>query len=87
MMTERQRPLADGRPDAPAHRLQAEAMLVGRPDLDRLARMFARFFGGDFRELFLKAASCSAVAAFGFLGRGAWIDQRSFFNASQPRGA
>ena len=34
-----------------AHGLQAEAMLVGRPDLDRLARMLARFFGGDFREL------------------------------------
>ena len=31
---------------------------------------------------FLKAASCSAVAAFGFLGRGAWIDQRSFLKAS-----
>jgi len=87
MMTERQRPLADGRPDAPADRLQAEAMLVGRPDFDRLAGVLLRFFGDGLRELFLKAASCSAVAAFGFLGRGAWIDQRSFFRASQPRGA
>ncbi len=51
MMTERQRPLADGRPDAAAHRLQAEAILVGCPDLDGLARMLPRFFGGDFREL------------------------------------
>lgn len=87
MMAERQRPLFDGRPDAAADRLQPEAMLVGRPDLDGLARMLPRFFGGDFRELFLKASSSSAVAAFGFLGRGAWIDQRSFFKASQPRGA
>jgi hypothetical protein len=51
MMAERQRPFADGRPDAAADRLQPEAMLVGRPDLDGLAWMLPRFFGGDFREL------------------------------------
>jgi len=87
MMAKRQRPLADRRPDPAAHRFQAEAMLVARPDLNGLVRMVPRFFGGDIRELFLKASSSSTLAAFGFLGRGAWIDQHSFFNASQPRGA
>lgn len=52
MMAERQRPLADRRPDAAADRLQPEAMLVGRPDLDRLARMLPRLFRGDLRELY-----------------------------------
>jgi hypothetical protein len=46
MMAERQRSFADGRPDPAAHRFQAEAMLVGRPDFDGLARMLPRFFGG-----------------------------------------
>lgn len=87
MMAERQRPLADRRPDAAADRLQAKAMLVARPDFDGLVRMLPRFLGDGLGKLFLKAASSSAVAAFGFLGRGAWIDQFSFFKASQPRGA
>ena len=86
MMAGRQRPLADGRPDATAHRLQAEAMLSSpRPrQVDPDARALLR---RRLPRAFLKATSCSAVAAFGFLGRGAWIDQHSFFDASQPRGA
>ena len=39
MMAERNRPLADGRPDPAADRLQAEAVLVLRPDLDRAVGM------------------------------------------------
>ena len=57
MMAKRQRPLADRRPDPAAHRFQAEAMLVARPDLNGLVRMVPRFFGGDIRELFLKAGA------------------------------
>ncbi len=78
-------PLADRRPDAAMDRLQPEAMLVRRPDLDRLARMFGGFLSKGLGELFLKAASCSGVAAFGFFGWGDWIDQPIALSASQPR--
>ena len=36
---------------------------------------------------FLKGRLLFGGRRFGFLGRSAWIDQHSFFNASQPRGA
>src|ERR1039458_9269299 len=65
MMAERDRPLADRRPDTAMDRLQPEAMLVRRPDFDRLIRMFGGFLSEGLSELFLKAASCSGVAAFG----------------------
>ena len=39
VVAERDGPLADGRPDAAADRLQAEAVLVRRPDLDRAVGM------------------------------------------------
>ena len=46
MMTERDRPLTDGRPHPAGDRLQADAMLVRRPDLDLGVRMLAAL-GGD----------------------------------------
>src|ERR1039458_8280195 len=85
MMAERDRPLADRRPDTAMDRLQPEAMLVRRPDFDRLIRMFGGFLSEGPSELFLKAASCTGVAAFGFFGRGDWIDQPIALSASQPR--
>jgi hypothetical protein len=86
MMPERQRPLPDRRPDAAADRLQAEPVLVGGPDFDRFVGMPGGFLRHRVGEFFLKAASSSGVAALGFFGRGTWIDQLSFFSASQPRG-
>jgi hypothetical protein len=62
MMAERDRPLADRRPDTAMDRLQPEAMLVRRPDLDRLVRMFGGFLSKGLGELFLKAASSSGLA-------------------------
>lgn len=87
MMPRRDRPLADRRPNAAMDRLQAEPMLIRRPHLDRLVGMPAGFLDQYVGELFLKASSSSGVADFGFFGRGSWIDQPSFFSASQPRGA
>ena len=52
VMAERDRPLADWRPDPAVDRLQAEAMLVRRPDLDRLVGMFRSFLGARVGELF-----------------------------------
>src|SRR3972149_652921 len=66
-------------------RLQAEAMLVRRPDFNRLVRMLLGFFGHRVGELFLKAAPSSGPAAFGFFGRGDWIDQPIALSASHPR--
>jgi hypothetical protein len=46
----------------------------------------ARFFRGeDVGAFFLKAACSSGLAAAGFLGRGAWIDQPIACSASQAR--
>jgi hypothetical protein len=39
MVAEREWALTDRRPDAPADRLQADAVPVGRPHLDRMLRM------------------------------------------------
>ena len=52
MMTERDRPLADWRPDPAMDRLQAEPMLIRSPDLDWLVRMLRGFFGHRVGELF-----------------------------------
>jgi len=85
MMAERDRPLANRRPNAPMDRLQAEAMLILRPYFDRLVGMLLGFFGERVSKLFLKAASCSGVAELGCRGRGDWIDQPIAWSASQPR--
>ncbi len=52
MMAKRDRPLADGCPDPAMDRLQAEPMLIRRPDLDRLVGMLAGFFGECVGKLF-----------------------------------
>lgn len=85
MVAERDGPLADRRPDAAPDRLQADAMLVARPDFDRLVRMLGGFLRERLCKFFLKVASSSGVAAFGFFGRGDWIDQPIALSASQPR--
>jgi len=85
MMAGGDRALADRRPDAPQHRLQAEAMFVRREGFDGDARVALGFFGDGLGEFFLKASCCSGVAAFGWRGRGFWIDHPTAFSASQPR--
>ena len=70
VMTERDRTLAGGGPDAAADRLQAEPVLVRRPDFNRFVRVFAGFFGERVGEFFLKAAASSGLAERGFFGRG-----------------
>ena len=85
VMAERDRPLADRRPDAAMNRLQAEPMFIRRPDLDRLVGMLVGFLGERVSEVFLKALASSRIAEFGFFGRGDWIDQPIACSASQPR--
>ena len=70
VVTERGRALSLGGPHRAQDRLQAEAMLVGAEHLDRHARVGGRLLGDDVRQLFLKAWASSAVADFGFFGRG-----------------
>ena len=70
VMSQRDRPRADGRPD-PAHdRLQAEPVLVGGESFDGDARMSLRFFGDDLGDFFLNASCSASLAAFGLRGRG-----------------
>ena len=52
MVVRRDRALADGRPDAARHRLQAEPMFVAREDLDRPLGMLFRFLGDDVFEVY-----------------------------------
>jgi hypothetical protein len=85
MMAERDGPLADRRPYPAVDRLQAEPVLVRRPNFDRFVRMPDGFFRERVAEVFLKASAASAVADFGFFGRGDWIDQPIACSASQPR--
>jgi len=85
VMAMRRRPLADRRPDATRHGLQAEPVLVAGEDLDRALGMFRGFLRDGVFEVFLNAAASSGEADFGFLGRGSWMDMRQAFNASQPR--
>ncbi len=87
MVPECDRAVADGRPHAATNGFQAEPVLVRRPYFDRLVRIAACFRREDVGEPFLKSASSSGVADFGFFGRGSCSDQPSFLSASQPRGA
>src|SRR4051812_13205052 len=84
-MAKRDRPLAFGRPDPAQDRLQANAVLVGRPDLDRLARVLRPLLGDGLLQLFLNASRSSGVAEAGWRGRGFCTDQLIAFRASQPR--
>jgi hypothetical protein len=74
-----------GGPDAPMDRLQADPMLVHRPDFHHLIGMLVGLLRERVGEFFLNAAASSAVAEFGFFGRGDWIDQPIACKASHPR--
>lgn len=79
------RPLSHRRPDPADHRLEAEAMLVGGKQIDLDTGMAQACLFKGFSKLFLNACCSSSLAAFGFFGRGAWIDQPIALSASQPR--
>ncbi len=85
MMALRDGTFADRRPNAPRDGLQSKPVFVAAEDLDRPLRLFRRLLGDDVFETFLKSAASFGVAALGFFGRGAWIDQPTAFSASQPR--
>src|SRR5215204_7677127 len=84
-MAKRDGPLAFGRPHSWDDRLQADAVLIRGPDLDRLVRVLGRFLRDHRGQLFSKAALSSGVAEAGWRGRGFWTDQPIAFRASQPR--
>jgi hypothetical protein len=71
VMPEGDRSLTDRRPDPAADRLQAKAVLVLCPDLDRPVGMRRLGRSDSGIEPPLKAARCSGVAARGCRGRGA----------------
>src|SRR6516162_2670758 len=54
MVTERDRPLADRRPNPAMDRLQTQPMLVRGPHLDGLVGMLGGFFGNHVGEFFYK---------------------------------
>src|SRR3954454_8882351 len=83
--TERDRPLAFGRPHPPDDRLQPNAVLIRGPDLNRVVRVLCRFLGNDRGQLFLNVSHSSGVAAAGWRGRGFCTDHLIAFRASQPR--
>jgi hypothetical protein len=51
-MAKRNRPLTFGRPHPSDDRLQAEAVLVRGPDLNRFVRVLGRFRGNNRGQLF-----------------------------------
>src|SRR5829696_1871067 len=85
VVAEGDRPLAFGRPHPAQDRLQAEAVLVRGPDLNRFVRVLGRFLGNDRGQLFLNVSHSSGVAAAGGRGRGFCTDQLIALSASQPR--
>src|SRR3954447_1865361 len=78
-------PLTLGGPHPPDDRLQPNAVLVGRPDFDRLVRVLGPLLGDSLFQLFLNVSHSSGVAAAGWRGRGFCPDQLIAFRASQPR--
>ena len=70
VVAQRRRTLPLGGPHRAQHRLQAEAVLVGAEHLDGDAGVGCRLLGDDVRQFFLNAVASSAVADFGFFGRG-----------------
>src|SRR4051812_41317493 len=85
VVAEGDRPLTFGRPHPPDDRLQANAVLVRGPDLDRRVRVLCRFLGNDRGQLFLNASRSSGVAEAGWRGRGFCTDPSIALSASQPR--
>jgi len=51
-MAKRDGPLTFGRPDPAQDRLQPDAVLVGRPDFDRLVRVLGPRLGDGLLQLF-----------------------------------
>src|SRR4051794_23841298 len=84
-MAERDGPLAFGRPHPAQDRLQADAVFVGRPDLDRRVRVLGSRLSDGLLQLFLNASRSSGVAEAGWRGRGLCTDQLIALSASQPR--
>src|SRR5215217_2926567 len=84
-MTKPDGPLALGRPHPAQDRLQADAMFVRGPDLNRLVRVLGSRLSDGLLQLFLNAARSSGVAEAGGRGRGFCPDQPIAFSASQPR--
>src|SRR3954470_22875653 len=85
VVAQRDRPLAFGRPHPAQDRLQPEAVLVGRPDFDRLVRVLGPRLSDGLLQLFLNASRSSGVAEAGWRGRGFCTDQSIALSASQPR--
>jgi hypothetical protein len=54
MVTERDRPFADRRPNSAMDRLQAQPMLIRGPHLDGLVGMLGGYFGNHVGEFFYK---------------------------------
>src|SRR3954463_7706823 len=78
-------PLTFGRPDPAQDRLQADAVLVRGPDLNRLVRVLGPLLGDGLLQLFLNASCSSGVAEAGWRGRGFFTVQPIALRASQPR--
>ncbi len=85
VMTKRDGALAFGRPHPAQDRLQADAVLVCGPDLDRRVRVLGSRLSDGLLQLFLNASRSSGVAEAGWRGRGFCTDQPIAFSASQPR--
>jgi hypothetical protein len=85
MMPECNGTFADRCPHAARNRLQADAMLVRRPDLDLGARMLAPLISGGALQFFFRRERSGSLAVCGWRGRGCWIDQPIAMSASQPR--
>jgi hypothetical protein len=77
MMPERNGTLADRRPHATRDRLQADAMLIARPDLDFGARMLAPFIGGGALQFFLSASDPARSPHWGVADAAAGSTSRS----------
>src|SRR5215207_2870217 len=85
MVAERDRPLTLGRPHPPDDRLQADAVLIRGPDLNRFVRVLCGFLRDHRGQLFLNVSHSSGVAEAGWRGRGFCTDHLIAFKASQPR--
>jgi hypothetical protein len=85
VVAERDGPLPLGRPDPAQDRLQANAVLVRGPDLNRRVRVLGPRLGDGLLQLFLNASRSSGVAEAGGRGRGFCTDQSIALSASQPR--
>src|SRR3954462_11929074 len=85
VVTKRDRPLAFGRPHPPDDRLEPNAALIARPDLNRLLRGLCRFLGYARGRAFLTVSHSSGGAAAGCRGLAFWTNQSIALSASQPR--